>query len=100
MITRKELEKIIFNMDSPSRADEILALLEPYTALMDAAVILRTGCRRENLTHASRKVWDLAEPFIEPLLSEKLDKLATERHGGKLGLVLRQFAGEARELEK
>ena len=83
------------------QAADIMEMLQPYNELVDAAVVLRTNCKRDNLTHPSRKVWDLAEPFLPPLLlSEKLDKLADYANSVDMKNQLRQLAAEAREIEK
>ena len=110
MITRNDIRMAIYGQDLQNldqATDAVFKLIEAdqaqYAALVDAAVLLRTGCKRENLTHLSRKVWDLAGPFIEPKLSEKLDKLAddTNRNIGWIEVTrrVRQLAAEARILE-
>ena len=102
-ITREDIHRESFHKLNEKNVDDLLNLFSiefsKYTVLVDAAVAWELSSA-VTVNDAAINLRIAIKPFIKPLLSEKLDKLATERHGGKLGLVLRQLADEARELEK
>ena len=109
MTSHKEFKKAFFSHyhNDEHRWLELWKLIEAdqaqYTALVDAAVVWvgRDNPLPEFVSPQWKALTDAIQPFLKPLLSEKLDKLAAMSQSIVISTEeLRQLAAEARSMEE